>query len=64
MTLTFGLVVAEEDVVDGAEVEEIVDEPQCQYVIIDSCDPLKINLTPTAMDLITELTQVGRKELV
>ena len=53
--------VADEDVVDGpgGEGEEDPDEPLCKYVILDSCDPLKINLTPTAMDLLIELTQVS-----
>ena len=47
-----------EDVVDGVEEEEDPELPQCQYVIIDSHDKLKLNLTPTAMDLIMELAQV------
>lgn len=46
------------DEVDNGPLE--VEEPQelCSYLLIDSRDQLSINLTPYAMDLISEVSQV------
>ena len=47
-----------QDDVDGGVPEE--EAPLCLYMLIDSRDQMNINLTPQAMDVISEAVEVSR----
>ena len=43
-----------------AEGEEVKNKDLCTYILIDSMDQLLINVTPHALDVLTEISEVRK----
>lgn len=50
------------DIVEDAEVDET--RPQSYYVILASQDQLLLNVTPQAIDVISDVTKVSKSSLM